>query len=270
MSREGGLSVLASSPRARIRLGQWMDWGNDYYTFSDTNIEYIWRFLKLCTSGASSTRATARPSGALAAAPRSPSTSSRRAACTRTSRSRRSSSGFRSTSDRASRSSSGRRLRGRFLPTSRRRSSRTPSTGCARTGSGSRSRAIPTTFVRASSAASSSARLPQALRRPRAAAEVDHRVIPWDEVSLDEGTGIVHIAPGAGQEDFELGRDPRSSRAHAGRRVGRFYDSYGWLHGLSTTEAADQIVGRLAETGFLLEAGMYSTAIRTAGAVTHR
>jgi isoleucyl-tRNA synthetase len=28
------------------RLGMWMDWGNDYYTFSDTNIEYIWRFLK--------------------------------------------------------------------------------------------------------------------------------------------------------------------------------------------------------------------------------
>src|SRR4051812_22674314 len=29
------------------RLGQWMDWGNDYFTFSDTNIEYIWRFLKV-------------------------------------------------------------------------------------------------------------------------------------------------------------------------------------------------------------------------------
>src|SRR5262245_49659887 len=28
------------------RLGQWMDWGADYFTFSDTNIEYIWRFLK--------------------------------------------------------------------------------------------------------------------------------------------------------------------------------------------------------------------------------
>ena len=28
------------------RLGRWMDWDNDYYTFSDTNIEYIWRFLK--------------------------------------------------------------------------------------------------------------------------------------------------------------------------------------------------------------------------------
>ena len=28
------------------RLGMWMDWDNDYYTFSDTNISYIWGFLK--------------------------------------------------------------------------------------------------------------------------------------------------------------------------------------------------------------------------------
>ena len=32
--------------RGSKRLGQWMDWGNDYYTFSDTNIEYVWRMLK--------------------------------------------------------------------------------------------------------------------------------------------------------------------------------------------------------------------------------
>ncbi len=50
--------VRAQMPRARRpvysevmtdqfrRLGQWMDWDNDYFTFSDTNIEYIWRFLK--------------------------------------------------------------------------------------------------------------------------------------------------------------------------------------------------------------------------------
>ena len=37
-------------------------------------------------------------------------------------------------------------------------------------------------------------------------AGVEHRVIPWDDVSLDEGTGIVHIAPGCGGEDFELSR----------------------------------------------------------------
>ena len=37
-----------------------------------------------------------------------------------------------------------------------------------------------------------------AVRRPRPGAEVEHRVIPWDEVDLEKGTGIVHIAPGCG------------------------------------------------------------------------
>jgi isoleucyl-tRNA synthetase len=32
--------------KGSIRLGQWMDWGRDYYTFADTNIEYIWKFLR--------------------------------------------------------------------------------------------------------------------------------------------------------------------------------------------------------------------------------
>ena len=87
--------------------------------------------------------------------------------------------------------------------------------------------------------------------------EVEHRVIPWDEVSLDEGSGIVHIAPGAGQEDFDLGRIHDLPVLSPVDEAGRFYDAYGWLHGLSTTESADQIVGRLAETGFLLEVGQY-------------
>ena len=31
-----------------IRLGQWMDWDNSYYTMDDANIEHIWYFLKRC------------------------------------------------------------------------------------------------------------------------------------------------------------------------------------------------------------------------------
>src|SRR6266571_6558430 len=31
-----------------IRLGYWMDWGNDYYTLSDENNYNIWGFLKKC------------------------------------------------------------------------------------------------------------------------------------------------------------------------------------------------------------------------------
>lgn len=41
----------------------------------------------------------------------------------------------------------------------------------------------------------------------KAQRDVRHRVIPWKEVSTTEGTGIVHIAPGCGKEDYELGRE---------------------------------------------------------------
>ncbi len=36
---------------------------------------------------------------------------------------------------------------------------------------------------------------------------VEHRVIAWTDVSDDEGTGIVHIAPGCGKEDFALSKE---------------------------------------------------------------
>ncbi len=39
--------------------------------------------------------------------------------------------------------------------------------------------------------------------------------------------------------------------------AGRFYDDYGWLHGLSTAEAAEQIIGDLDERGRLVEAGLH-------------
>ena len=34
----------------------------------------------------------------------------------------------------------------------------------------------------------------------------EHRVVVWDQVGEEEGTGIVHIAPGCGAEDFALGK----------------------------------------------------------------
>ena len=44
--REVVVNSSEALTRGSIRLGQWMDWGNDYFTFSDTNIEYIWKFLE--------------------------------------------------------------------------------------------------------------------------------------------------------------------------------------------------------------------------------
>ena len=88
-----------------------------------------------------------------------------------------------------------------------------------------------------------------------AVAGTTHRVIPWDEVSLDEGSGIVHIAPGCGSEDFELSKLYDLPVLAPVDEAGRFYDDYGWLHGLSTAESKDQIIGDLHERGLLVEAG---------------
>ncbi len=46
--RERVEKYSAIQTKQSIRLGQFMDWPNSYYTMSDTNIEYIWHFLKVC------------------------------------------------------------------------------------------------------------------------------------------------------------------------------------------------------------------------------
>ena len=99
-------------------------------------------------------------------------------------------------------------------------------------------------------------------------AQVEHRVIPWDDVAIDTGTGIVHIAPGCGGEDFELSKVHDLDVLAPVDEAGRFYPDFGWLHGLSTVEAADQIIGDLGDRGLLVDAKTPSTAIRTAGGAT--
>jgi isoleucyl-tRNA synthetase len=84
---------------------------------------------------------------------------------------------------------------------------------------------------------------------------VVHRVIPWDEVVLDEGTGIVHIAPGAGAEDFELSRVHDLPVLAPIDESGRFLPGYGPFEGLATDEAAKPIVEALEQRGRLVEAG---------------
>jgi isoleucyl-tRNA synthetase len=84
---------------------------------------------------------------------------------------------------------------------------------------------------------------------------VTHRVIPWDEVALDEGTGIVHIAPGAGSEDFELGRIHDLPVLAPIDESGRMLGDYGDLAGLTTDEVAEPVVGALRDRGLLADAG---------------
>ncbi len=64
-----------------------------------------------------------------------------------------------------------------------------------------------------------------------AAAGVAHRVIAWSDVSDEEGTGIVHIAPGAGQEDFALSKVNDLAVIDPIDEFGVFRDGFGWQSG---------------------------------------
>jgi isoleucyl-tRNA synthetase len=83
---------------------------------------------------------------------------------------------------------------------------------------------------------------------------VVHRVIPWDEVSLDEGTGIVHIAPGCGAEDFELSRVHGLAVFAPIDESGVMLPGYGDLTGKTTNEVVDPVIESLRERGLLVEA----------------
>jgi isoleucyl-tRNA synthetase len=87
-----------------------------------------------------------------------------------------------------------------------------------------------------------------------AQAGVDHRVVPWDDVSLDEGTGIVHIAPGCGAEDFELSRVHGLDVLVPIDEAGRMLPPYGELAGMATDVVETPVIESLRERGLLLEA----------------
>src|SRR5919198_3742553 len=237
------------------RLGQWMDWGNDYFTFSDTNIEYVWRMLKVvherdwlylghrstewcprCGTSISQHELIGsyvdradpslyvrlplldRPGESVVIWTTTPWTLPANVAAAVNPE-----------------AAYGRRANGEWVA-----AARYPKERFVETKPGSEL-------------------VGWRYRGPfdELAPAVEHRVIPWDEVSLDEGTGVVHIAPGAGTEDFELSKVHDLPVLTPVDESGRFYDEYGWLHGMSTVEAAEQIIGNLEEKGVLVEAGLY-------------
>ena len=238
------------------RLGMWMDWDNDYYTFSDTNIEYIWRFLKECHARGWLYK------------------------------------GHRSTQwcPRCGTSLSQHEQAGEDKYTELTHPSlfvRFPLRGRAE-----EALAVWTTTPWTLPANVAAAVKPDAeyglidgawwLRelKPDATPEriargeelvgleyegpfddvpaqegVVHRVIPWDEVGTNEGTGIVHIAPGCGAEDFELSRVHDLPVVMPIDESGRMLPRFGELAGMTTDEVAVPVIDSLRERGLLIESG---------------
>jgi isoleucyl-tRNA synthetase len=74
-----------------------------------------------------------------------------------------------------------------------------------------------------------------------------HRVILWDEVGEEEGTGIVHIAPGCGAEDFALSKEFGLPVVAPLSENGIFFDGFGFLSGMDVNQVAQEIFANLKE-----------------------
>jgi isoleucyl-tRNA synthetase len=241
--------------KGSIRLGQWMDWGNDYLTFSDTNIEYIWRFLSVvhdrgwlyrgqrvtewcprCGTSLSAHEMVGsysdrehpsikvrmplvdRPGQALVIWTTTPWTLPANVAVAVDPEARY-----------------GRLANGDWVGVDT-----LPDAAFEETVAGAElvGLAYEGPF----------AHLP-------AAEGIRRTVVPWDEVDTDEGTGFVHIAPGCGVEDFELGRANDLPVLSPVDEAGRFGPEWGWLAGITTVDANPQIVEDLRTRDRLVDAG---------------
>lgn len=68
-----------------------------------------------------------------------------------------------------------------------------------------------------------------------------HFIVPWDAVDASEGTGAVHIAPGCGAEDFELGKKFDLPQICPIDDAGTIVDGFGELTGSETGAASEPI-----------------------------
>ena len=76
-----------------------------------------------------------------------------------------------------------------------------------------------------------------------------HRVIEWEDVGDEEGTGIVHIAPGAGSEDFQLGQENDLPVIAPLDESGVYVDGFGVLSGKSVDDVNPVIFDLLRDSG---------------------
>jgi len=90
-----------------------------------------------------------------------------------------------------------------------------------------------------------------------AVGEVVHEVIPWEEIGAEEGTGVVHIAPGAGEEDFDLGRNLGLSIVVPIDENGEYVDGFGWLTGRDARQVAADVISDLDKRNLLHRAHTY-------------
>ena len=85
-----------------------------------------------------------------------------------------------------------------------------------------------------------------------------HRVILWKDVGDAEGTGLVHIAPGCGAEDFHLGKEFGLPVVAPIDENGTFIENFSAFSGMSAFEVAPKVIESLTQKNYLYRADDYS------------
>ena len=84
-----------------------------------------------------------------------------------------------------------------------------------------------------------------------------HKVVLWDMASEEEGTGIVHIAPGCGAEDFDLGKKENLNAISPLNEFGVYKEGFGNLSNKKYLEVNQIVLKDLDERGFVYKIEPY-------------
>src|SRR3989338_854438 len=79
-----------------------------------------------------------------------------------------------------------------------------------------------------------------------------------DLVTTEEGTGLVHIAPGAGEEDFDLAQKENLATVASIDDAANYIDGFGDLTGKNAKENPDLFINKLKEKGVLFKVENYT------------
>jgi isoleucyl-tRNA synthetase len=85
--------------------------------------------------------------------------------------------------------------------------------------------------------------------------DFDVPLVPGFHVTTETGTGFVHIAPGHGAEDYEVGMEFKLPVPETVADGGTYYDHVPLLAGKHVYKVADEVVERLTDVGALLATG---------------
>jgi isoleucyl-tRNA synthetase len=87
---------------------------------------------------------------------------------------------------------------------------------------------------------------------------IEHRTVAWKDVTEEDGTGMVHIAPGCGKEDFALSKQENLKVVAPLDEAGVYLPGFGWLTGRNVSEVADEIIADLKKRGLLYHSHKYT------------